>query len=226
MGVGYGVCSVNGTGLGLWKQGFPPRIRKKSTPSAYGANMARRARTAEDLVSGPVAAEGRFHAAADGSLSNSRVERFALFLADEVPATKAWALAGYTDVSGYAKDWRKRVERDPVFQERVRGLMAEKAESEADPSPFAAARWTAKQLWRDARAVGDIRASEKAADLLFKIGDREVTWLQATGGAAAAPAVPSGRGPGRPPIEVPAAVEAAPSEIARRLLGRGREADA
>lgn len=183
--------------------------------------MAGRAKRAADLLTGPVSAQERFSADAQGALSNPKVERYALFLADDVPASRAWALAGYTDDTGYAKNWRRRVERDPVFQGRVRELTVEREELEASVSPFAQARWTASQLWRDARAQGDVKASEKAADLLFKIAEREVDWMRATGGATSAPA-PAGRGPGRPPVELDQTREKPPSELASRLLARPR----
>lgn len=183
--------------------------------------MAGRAKRAEDLLKGPVSETERFTADDQGALSNPKVERYALFLADDVPASRAWGLAGYTDETGYAKGWRRRVERDPVFQGRVRELMTERQDLEASASPFAQARWTASQLWRDARAQGDVKASEKAADLLFKIAEREVDWARSTGAQPAAPASPS-RGPGRPPVELEQTRERPPSELALSLLHKPR----
>ena len=155
-------------------------------------------------AAGVAGRDERFRALEDGAVSNPKVERYALFLADGVADLDAWRLAGYAAETGYAKDWRRRVKANAVFQARLAALLEEKAVIESSGSPFAQARWAAGQLWREARAVSDIGAATKAAELLFKIGEREAD-VSARGArktdSPAAPEQSEGR-PGRPAVSV------------------------
>ena len=159
----------------------------------------------------------------DGAISNAKIERFALFMVDRVPVGRAWVLAGYSDpdTSGGSRDWQRRVRAHPVFKERVRLLEAERDQAEGAVSPFAMARFTATQLWRDARSVGDVREASKAADLLFKIAEREVAYQ---GGAAALPGpIPAppalvAHGPGAPSTGATAARAKSIEELGRELI--------
>lgn len=160
----------------------------------------------------------------DGAISNAKIERFALFLVDRVPVGRAWVLAGYSDpdTSGGSRDWQRRVRAHPVFKERVRFLEAERDQAEAAVSPFAMARFTATQLWRDARSVGDVREASKAADLLFKIAEREVSYQGGGGsglpGPIPAPPAASGHGPGAPATGATAARPKSIEELGRELI--------
>jgi hypothetical protein len=169
--------------------------------------------------------EFAFHLLEDGAISNARVERFALFVVDGVPPTKAWELAGYADpsTSGGSRDWMSRARRHPAFLERMAVLEAERKSLEASPSPFAAARWSAQQLWRDARAAGDVKESGRAAELLFKIGEREANLMAAAGNALPLPGpLPSGseagHGPGAPSTGSTASRAKGVAELAAGLV--------
>lgn len=165
----------------------------------------------------------------DGALANGKCERYALFLADGVQAAQAWRLSGHVDSesSGYTKDWRARVQKDPAFIARVAMLTEERETSEASPSPFAAARYTAMQLWRDARAQGDVRESGRASELLFKIAMREADMIAA--GQMPTPAAPSPvggqKGPGRPATELEATRPKDVSDIRAALISKGVKVD-
>lgn len=171
--------------------------------------------------------QSRFRVNEEGAITNAKVERYALMLADGVVPNVAWRNVGYALETGYAKDWRRRVDGSPVFKRRLAFLMAEKAETEASASPFAQARWAASQLWREARAKDDIRAAEKAADLLFKIGEREFAISQASEKTIpASPAAPSSgpaRGPGRPSNQQDSARPRSLTDLAGQFVRMGAE---
>lgn len=166
----------------------------------------------------------RFRLLDDGALSNAKVERYALFLVDGVAETSAWRLAGYALETGYAKDWRRRVKANAAFQSRLKTLEAEKLMLDQSDSPFASAKWSALQLWREARAKDDLGAATKAADLLFKIAEREADVGRVGAGKktdSAPPTAGDRPGPGRPAVQVGDARPASLRELAGQFLDRG-----
>lgn len=163
----------------------------------------------------------RFTVLEDGAISNPKVERFALLVADGVGEAPAFRMVGYSDQTGYGKDWYRRIKRDPVVRARIDAVMAERMAAAGSESPFAMARYTASQLWRDARAAGDMVAATKASELLFKIGQQEVAYAAAGGGPALPGEVPAAsRGPGRPPVELQQTKTRSIDELKRDLLER------
>jgi hypothetical protein len=156
---------------------------------------------------------------ADGAIQNPRIELFALLMADGVTRADAWRHAGYRDDGGSGQ-YRIRIERTAEFQARMKDLQDEKAELEKDPL-FGEIKWMANQMWRQARCTNDAAMMTKAADLRWKIVDRETSRLQATEGA---PAETKGR-PGRPSPENPQAT-AGLADLTARLMERGLPAPA
>jgi hypothetical protein len=146
----------------------------------------------------------------DGAIANPKIERFALFIADEVSVAVAWRLVGGREAGG-SHQYRRRLEADPRFQKRLAELVAEKEKLMSGDDPFADAKWMVAQMWREARAKGDSTMMGKALDARLKILDKE----DARRDAAEAP----GR-PGRPSLANPQAT-AEGSDIRARLLARG-----
>jgi hypothetical protein len=147
----------------------------------------------------------------DGSISNKRVERYILFLVDEVPGAQAWRLAGYRNEGG-SLAYRRKIEALPEFQLRLDNLMREKAEVMAD-EVFGEAKHMASQLWREARALGDSKMMIDAAKMRLTIAEKEA-------GQRPAAETPSGRGPGRTAVENTAEKTGIDS-IRQRLLDKG-----
>jgi hypothetical protein len=142
--------------------------------------------------------EPRFHLTEEGAVSNSKVELYCLALADGVEGATAWKNAGYRNEGG-SLQYRRKVEATSEFKARMATLMAEKADLEKDPM-FGEMKWMAAQLWRDARAKADSKAMLEAAQMRWKILERETQFRGAAPQAAAD--APAGDGkPGRKAVE-------------------------
>lgn len=110
----------------------------------------------------------------DGSLSNKRVEQYALLRSEEVMAqSAAWTVImsserGNLPSGGY----QKNIHKSPAFKARLEGLMAEKAEFE-DGGVWGRVEWQARQLYRKAAAMNDLGGMQKATDTLMQIAKRK-----------------------------------------------------
>lgn len=158
--------------------------------------------------------EARFHELSDGALSNPKAERLALLLADEVPINVAWRLLDGRNEGG-SLQYRKKMEAHPAFQKRLMSLKAQREEDLKDDL-FGSMKWMAAQLWREARAKGDGTMLLKAADLQWKITEKEVAFRSNSGGEVEGVAPPAGR-PGKPSVQNPQ-TEARMGQIRDALL--------
>lgn len=148
-----------------------------------------------------IAAKGEpvFYALEDGALSNPRMERYALYLVDEVPHTVAWPLTGGR-MTGGSNQYRRKVEAYPPFAARVAALKQEKEDLMADDL-YGEAKYMAMQMWREARATGNATMAASALAARMKIMEKE----DARRPIEAAPqdgVKPQGR-PGKPVTENP-----------------------
>ena len=152
----------------------------------------------------------------DGALQPLRAELFALARADGFDRGEAWAVSG-----GGARSYKQRIERNPLFQERVAMLASERTKIES-VGVEGEAMWAAKQNWRLARAGGVVAEIHRATVLLVE------TTRAFTG---AGPADPSGSapaaegeaprpGPGRPPHQ-PRQVRVDVEQMKGSLLHKG-----
>lgn len=154
--------------------------------------------------------ELRFQILEDGAISNPKVERFALMLADDVVPATAWrTLGGSNDGGSFA--YRKKIETDERFLERLRGLKDEREILMADDL-FGEAKWMARQMWREARAKGDSTLMKNAADMRMKILEKE--------DARSSAGDPAPRGPGAPVAPNPQS-DGSLSDVRQRLLDKG-----
>lgn len=138
--------------------------------------------------------------AEDGSIKNQRIEAYALLLADDVHRATAWKLLG-GNIEGGSAVYRKQIETDPVFQQRMRALRAEKELFMADEL-FGESKWQAAQLWREARNTGNLTLAKQAFDARLKIAEREDERRKKESPAPQDGVAPQGR-PGKPPTENP-----------------------
>lgn len=155
--------------------------------------------------------EPKFRLLEDGSISTKRIERYVLFQVDEVPAAKAWQLAGYRNEGG-SLVYRRKVEAMPEYRERLETLLAEKAELMKD-EVWGEAKQMANQLWREARATNDPKMMVEAAKMRLNIAEKEAVQRPQ------APASP-GAGPGRTAVENPTNA-ATLDDVKRRLIEKG-----
>jgi hypothetical protein len=130
----------------------------------------------------------------DGSLTNANMERYCLVLAEGLEPVEAWKAIGKKNQGG-SVDYRKRVEAYAPFVARLASLTAEREELMKDDL-FGEMKWMANQLWREARAKGDTAGATKAAELRWKILEKESAMR------TVAPDQPAGR-PGKPAVENP-----------------------
>jgi len=135
----------------------------------------------------------------DGSLSNKKVEQYALMRSEEVVAiTAAWTII-MTSVNGNlpSSGYMVNVHKSPAFKARLEALMSEKAELQ-DKGVWGQLEWQAKQLYRKCAALNDVGGMQRATETLLKIAFRTDRLEK-----PAANEDSEGRGPGAPPIEVP-----------------------
>lgn len=130
----------------------------------------------------------------DGALQPLRAELFALARADGFEGSEAWAVSG-----GGARSYKQRIERNPLFQERVAMLTAERTKIETG-GVEGEALWAAKQNWRIARAGGVVAEIHRATVLLVETTRAFTGAGPIDQGGSAAPAEGEApKGPGRPP---------------------------
>lgn len=153
----------------------------------------------------------------DGSLSNKKVEQYALLRSEEVVAvTAAWTIImtsanGNLPSSGYMVN----VHKSPAFKARLEALMSEKAELQEKGGVWGQLEWQAKQLYRKCAALNDVGGMQRATDTLLKVAAR-------TDRSEKPPANEDGetRGPGAPPIEVPMPEDHVANYRVNKLLDR------
>lgn len=152
----------------------------------------------------------------DGSLSNQKVEQYAILLAENVvnkTAAISMTLAtkgGNKPSSGYLAN----IHKSPAFKARLEELMEERAQLEVG-GVWGRLEWQARQIYRKACAMNDLQGMQRATDTLYKIATRT--------DKPERPADPANdgetvhRGPGAPAVEAP--VEE-PDSIKARLIAR------
>lgn len=148
-----------------------------------------------------------FVARADGRLSRPAAERFALLMAEGLEPPAAWRALGKKNDSG-SLQYRKAIQDSPVFKVRLADLIAEK-ETLMQDVVFGEAKWMANQMWREARETGNATMMQKAAEMRWKIAERE-----ADGGGREA-----GK-PGKPAVENPQTQHAV-EDLKQRLMQAG-----
>lgn len=140
---------------------------------------------------------------ADGALATPRYERMALMMAEGIPHTEAWKAVGGTNSESGSRKYGQKIFRNNVFIKRVEDLKTEKEELEADPI-WGEAKWMANQLWRHAMATGDPKGLSQAADLRYKIAEKQSSY-------APAPERPAGQAAAAGEESTPKASVGAPS---------------
>lgn len=175
---------------------MPPAVRKPGTRAPQAPRTA---------------AEMKMVRGADGAIGNPKLERYALFLVDDVPGPDAWRAIGKRNEGG-SMAYRRVVESHPVFQARLADLKAEKERLMTDEL-FGETKWMAAQMWREARCTANSTMMQKAAEFRMKIMEREVALAEKDGGSL------PGK-PGKPSIENPQTV-AAVDDLKSRLIAAG-----
>lgn len=119
----------------------------------------------------------------DGSISNARVEQYALLLAEEVlPPTTAWIICMATrreakidPATGKKKrpslpsnNYKRNIHQSPAFRIRCEQLFTEKYKLMED-GDVGQLIWQIKQNYRRAVARDDLRMMDKATDQLMRI---------------------------------------------------------
>lgn len=104
------------------------------------------------------------------------MEKFAIYLADDLSGPDAWNLAGGDEKGAdinYA--YRKRIENDGVFRRRLAELKAEKEfyMSKEPDDPYAPLIWQARQSYRLAVANGDQKEMRSCTELALKLVDAQ-----------------------------------------------------
>lgn len=142
----------------------------------------------------------------DGSLSNQKVEQYALMRAEEVLTPwQTWVVTmssgrGNTPSTGY----QANVHKSPAFKRRLEALMEEKAQLQ-EGGVWGQLEWQARQLYRKCAAMNDPKGMQSATDTLFRVA------MEAKKAAKAAEAPIEDeeqgekRGRGAPAIETPLA---------------------
>lgn len=116
----------------------------------------------------------RMHITEDGSLSNKKIERFAIIMAEEVIAeTAAWTIVMSSSKGNLpSHDYKRRIKKSPAFQARMETLMEEKARLQEDGSVWGQLEWQAKQGYRMAVARDDLSKMMQATEMLMKLAFR------------------------------------------------------
>lgn len=150
----------------------------------------------------------------DGSLKNRRLERYALFLADDIDRPDAWNIADNKPTGTQINySYQKRVNEDGAFTQRLRDLCAEKEELMAQ-DPYGPLIWQARQAYRHSVAKDDHKEMRANTELQMKLLDLQ------RGKSPAGPTpdqIP--RGPGKPPTDVPQITK--PSQFKAHLRAMG-----
>ena len=157
----------------------------------------------------------------DGALHPMRAESLALAHGDGYSGQEAWDVSG-----GGALSYRRRIEKSPVFKERVVVLVSEREKLEA-LGIAGEVVWAAKQNWRIARAGGVVTEIHRAT-VLYVDTVRALLGAPAADqvGGAAPSAEPSDapRGPGRPPNQ-PRQLRVDVLQMREKLTGMGVRVD-
>lgn len=140
----------------------------------------------------------RLKAEEDGSLSNRKVERFALLLAEGICTEHAaWVVvmtnAGKTKLpsGGYLANIRK----SPAFKRRVKELTDEREALQSQDDIWSQLEWQGRQLYRRGAAMDDAAMMMKGTDVLMKVAMKR--------DPPDRPEKPAGRGPGAPTVPTP-----------------------
>jgi hypothetical protein len=148
----------------------------------------------------------------DGSLSNSRIEQYALLRSEcVVTLSAAWVI-----IMGRASgSYRGNIHKSPAFKARLEELVAEREQLQ-EQGPWGQLEWQTRQNYRRAVAINDVRLMTASTEMLYKILSRGEKPPKAEKPEEEA-AVP--RGPGAPVVEDPSAVYKIDS-MREQLLGR------
>lgn len=152
----------------------------------------------------------------DGALSNKRVEQYALLRVEEVIApSAAWTIImsserGNLPSSGY----QKNVHKSPAFKARLEALMAEKVEF--GDAVWGRLEWQARQVYRKAAAMNDLRAMQQATETLLRIALRNEKQKPDPDPEDEG----EKRGRGAPSVPTPAPEDHVPNYRATKLLDR------
>lgn len=158
----------------------------------------------------------RLRLEADGSLSNVRVEQYALLRAEEVVApSAAWTIIMSSARGNLpSSSYQQNVHKSPAFKRRLEALMEEKAH--LGDSVWGQLEWQARQTYRKASALNDLRVMQSATDTLLKIALRN----EKPEKPEKADDGESPRGRGAPAIPIPLPTDNLPNYRADKLLGR------
>lgn len=157
----------------------------------------------------------------DGTLSNKRVEQYALLRAEEVlTVSAAWIVimrsaAGNTPSSAY----QANIHKSPAFKARLEALMAERAELEAQ-GVWGRLEWQNRQLYRKCAAMNDVKGMQAATDGLMRVAIEAEKKLAREVAAAADQEDGEKRGRGAPPVPTPLDSDSQQDYFAERLISR------
>ena len=153
----------------------------------------------------------------DGSLSNARIEQYALLRAEDVvtPAA-AWTMimAAGDRKRAPSGTYQAKVHQSPAFKGRLEELVSEREQLQAQ-GPWGQLEWQTRQNYRRACAMNDVRAMTAATEMLFKIVSRNEKPVKPE--KPEAEEGESERGRGAPPVEMP--VQNHVSHLRERLAG-------
>lgn len=153
---------------------------------------------------------------AEGELSNPKVEQYALLRAEEVVTpSAAWTICMASEKGNLPSgSYQANIHKSPAFKARLDQLMSEKQRLEED-GVWGRLEWQARQLYRKAAAMNDLRGMQQATDTLLKIAQRNEKPPE----KKPEDETPKREGPGAPTIETP--LETAGDDfMARRLIER------
>lgn len=156
----------------------------------------------------------------DGSLSNPKVELYALLRAEQVVTPNAaWTIImksgkGHLPSGKY----QASVHQSPAFKRRLEYLMEEKADLEAKADIWADMEWQAKQSYRRACALNEPDKMMRATDQLMKIAMRGGR-APANGNEGGGEEKPKGDR-GAPAVPTPNPADLVPDFHAAKLLER------
>jgi hypothetical protein len=149
----------------------------------------------------------------DGSLSNPKVEQYALLRSEGptvISMTAAWTVIMRSGKGHLPSgQYQAKVHQSPAFKRRLEELMAEKEALEAEGA-LGALEWQFRQIYRRACAMNDLDKQLRSSDQLMKL------LLRKEPKEPAAPKEPSARGRGAPTVEE--AMPEVPDQFSHRLL--------
>lgn len=162
------------------------------------------------------------HLLDSGAISNSKVERYALMLADEILTPyKCWVITNsYKGGTLPSSKRQQNIHSSAIFKARVEELKMEKAALQ-EQGIWGELEWQARQNWRRAAALEDIQKQIAATNQLLQIalkGGKPAKVDAPEEEAANEPGEKRSRG--APVIESPVPAEIVPDFRLNKLLDR------